>query len=137
MEKERFVNIKRTKLNDRNMTAVWTMHQEGKSMKQICNALDLSGHSVGRIVKAMELTKRGDLKAIYADKSIGENIIDFAKNYFGVGNEEEKQPEPMLNPHDNTALILTKIVYALERNNYLLERIAAELGVKNTDDVKG
>lgn len=132
---EKYVHIKRTKLNDRNMTAVWEMHKNGKSPKQICNALDLSGHSVSRIIKAMEMVNRGNLKEVYADKGIGENIIEFAKCYFGVGDESKEEKaeleEPKPEANDNTALIMTKIIYALERNNQLLEQIAAELGVKN------
>lgn len=120
----------KTIISSQIMDRVWLLHKKGLKNAEIGELLSISKASVIRIV-VMSLAEKGDIETLsnYSGKGCYSTQKQYAKKYFGIVEQPKPESKPVLVPHDNTAVAMTKIIAALEKQLELLEMLCTALGV--------
>lgn len=124
----------RTHVTPEIMTKVWKLHEKEIDINLIAETLGISKSSASRIINIMETAQSGgDVDAISGNNHQGQK--NFAKKYFGI---EEKKEETPTESHEEKSTVedgyfkefAVRVLFALEHQNKLLEKICKELGIE-------
>lgn len=116
------------------MTKAWRLHTNSVADALISETLGISLMSTKRIIKLMTAAKNGeDVDSI--ERGSHQQQKDFAKKFFRV--EEKKEEKPIEDKAEKQTLddstfreFAVRVLFALEHQNKLLERLCAEWGCK-------
>lgn len=119
--------MKRKAITPEIMEKVWRLHTNTVGDALISETLGISIASASRIIKLMTMAQNGeDVDSV--DGNNHQNQKAFAKKYFGVAEKptEEKAEESTAN--DDLKEFAVRVLFALEHQNKLLEKLCAVWG---------